>query len=112
MAKVRDIGNGAFAFYCHGCGHEHVYYTKKDNPQRPCWQFNGDLNNPSFTPSLLNRWGTHVPGYKPAGPEPVYNDGGTCHLYVTNGKINYCNDCTHGYNGKQGVEMKAYEKEE
>lgn len=111
MAKVKDIGNGNYSFYCPGCEFEHVYWT--NNPGRPEWQFNGDLNNPSFTPSLLNRSGKYVPGWKPHAEdwtqEQIDNASIQCHLYVTNGAINYCGDCSHAYSGKQGVEMKEYE---
>lgn len=106
MAKVKDLGNGNYSFFCPGCGHDHVYNTQ--NPGRPNWSFNGDLNSPTFTPSLLNTWGKEAdPNWEvPDEPGPGIGWSGRCHLFVTNGRIDYCGDCTHPYNGRQGVEMK------
>lgn len=105
--KVKDIGDGMFSFYCPGCKHEHIYWTKNEK-SKPNWAFNGDLKNPSFTPSLLNRWGIHVPGYTP--PSPEYNEGGICHLHVTNGVIDFSGDCTHDHNDLKGVQMREYDE--
>lgn len=112
MPKVRpldDAGN-AYAFYCPGCRHEHVYYINIDS--RPHWQFNGDLESPSFTPSLLNRWGKYAdPNWQEpddVAPDEPGSWSGVCHLFVTNGVIDYCGDCTHDHNGRQAVPMKEY----
>lgn len=107
--KVKLLSDGtSYSFYCPGCGHEHVYYTAGQTR----WQFNGDVNKPTFTPSLLNRWGKEAdPNWQEPEGEPFSNSwSGRCHLFVTNGVINYCNDCTHPLSGKQGVEMKEYDK--
>lgn len=74
-------------FWCPACEAYHAYYVNVKNI--PSWVFNGDLNNPTFTPSLL-----------------LYNpkeDGKRetkCHLFLTNGIIKYCGDCPHDYAGK------------
>lgn len=93
MNKIKDQTEGRYSFYCPGCEHDHIYYVNSPHWYKDTegWHFNGDLENPTFTPSLLNTW-----------------NEGRCHLYVTNGVINYCNDCTHEYNGKQNVPMKQY----
>lgn len=104
--KVKDNGNGTYSFYCPGCGHDHVFYVGIQYHNGSRWSFNGDLNNPTFSPSLLNRWGVE------ADPKwnPEFEDGtdhtkmpysGRCHLHVENGVINYCGDCTHEYSGKR-----------
>jgi hypothetical protein len=49
------------------------------------WQFNGDLEKPTFTPSLLcNK------------DDPASR----CHLFVTGGEIHYCGDSWHELRGK------------
>lgn len=58
------------------------FYTKTEG--YPQWSFNGDVDNPTFNPSLLNR----------------DNQGHVCHLFVRNGKIEYLGDCTHSLAGK------------
>lgn len=100
--KVKFLGDGRYSFFCPGCGHDHVYYTNPEG-NKPRWTFNGDLNNPSFSPSLLNRWGKEAdPNWKePDDTEgPNGNWSGRCHLFVTNGKIQYCGDCTHQLSGQ------------
>lgn len=101
MAKLIDYGDGRYTFYCPGCGHHHIYYTRNENPL-PNWTFNGNMESPTFSPSLLNRWGKYVPGY-----ENKIKGGGICHLNVTNGKIDYYDDCTHEYKGRKQVEMEG-----
>ncbi len=95
MAKVKINEDGIFAtFQCPGCKRGHSYtialndYMKER--KHPCWKFNGDVNNPTFTPSLLNYRSETCP---------------RCHLYVKNGKIEFCSDCEHDLKG-QTIEMK------
>lgn len=106
--KVKDEGDGMYSFYCPGCGHNHVFYTGLQYINTSRWHFNGDLNKPTFSPSLLNRWGKQAdPNWQePGGAAPDNQWSGRCHLLVQDGVINYCGDCTHDYNGKQAVEMK------
>jgi hypothetical protein len=72
-------------FWCPGCKMTHPYRVRTPNGRRPSWNFNGDGNRPTFTPSLL-----------------VYNctPTGNCHLLVTEGQIAYCNDSAHDLAGK------------
>ena len=86
MAKFKKRVVEYYTFYCPGCKHEHTYAVFADKSQ---WNFNGNLERPSFTPSLLNR--------------DIDQEGKTksvCHLFVTDGKIIYCNDCTHSFSGQ------------
>ncbi len=82
---------GYYSFHCPGCKHDHVYTTKEANTKL-AWEFSGDVNAPTFSPSLLNRGGRHGSDF-------------VCHLFVRNGKIEYCTDCSHELAGKT-VEMK------
>lgn len=52
----------------------------------PVWEWNGDVNNPTFTPSILTRlpWGS--------AQYEIVN-----HVFVRDGKIQYLGDCTHAY---------------
>jgi len=72
-------------FYCPGCEHAHVFYTTGSLT----WTFNGDLDNPTFTPSLLNRCENH--------PDPKQR---RCHLNLTAGKLLFHGDSSHGLAGK------------
>lgn len=91
--KVIEGRPGYFWFKCPGCGHKHQYATQgsdyvKNNPGRG-WEFNGDVNNPTFTPSLLNTWAW--------GPERIAH---RCHLFVRNGNVEFCSDCSHDKAGQ------------
>jgi hypothetical protein len=92
--KIKKQTVDYYHFYCPGCNALHSYAVSDDGSQ---WQFNGNLDSPTFTPSLLNT-------------KPVKDEKGnvifktSCHLFVTNGKIIYCGDCTHALSG-QTVEM-------
>lgn len=98
------------SFFCPGCGHLHVYWTMRTEQwQGDVWTFNGDLNKPSFHASLLNKSGVYAdPKWKGPDDEKDYSKppySTRCHLYVTNGRIDYCGDCTHHLNGQKGVPM-------
>jgi hypothetical protein len=80
-----DRSTEGFSFFCPGCGHGHVYYTKGSL----AWSFNGNVDSPTFTPSLLNTCPNH--------PDPKQR---VCHLFLTDGKLAYCGDCTHDLAGK------------
>ena len=70
---------GDFSFFCPGCGLEHLVWTTTRNDNQAIWSFNGNLKRPTFAPSILVRF----------GQERV------CHSFVTDGKIQYLQDCTH-----------------
>lgn len=67
-----------YSFYCPACKTLHSFNTYGDSP---LWWFDGNLEKPSFSPSLR---------MLPSG----------CHLYVTGGQIIYCNDCPHEFKNK------------
>jgi hypothetical protein len=59
---------------------------------RGAWDFNGDLNKPTFTPSvLMNTW--YWDEAKQVKVPYI------CHSFVENGRINFLNDCTHALRG-------------
>lgn len=91
MAVIKRFVGGdceGYTFYCPGCEGRHAYYTKHPTLH---WSFNGNEEAPSFTPSLLIR---HRDPDKPG----EFNE--RCHLFVTNGELRYCGDCTHPLAGK------------
>jgi hypothetical protein len=94
------IENSLFEFRCPGCEHLHSIPVIVSRFYSSVWIFNGDLNKPTFSPSILNRWGKYV--------DPNYNDedtdSGICHCFVTDGKIQFLGDCTHKLSG-QTVEL-------
>ncbi len=74
--KLRIAQTGNYLAYCPGCKEYHVFDKR--------WTFNGDFENPSFTPSLLVKGG----------------DNSICHSYLTDGEWRFCGDSTHGLAGQ------------
>ncbi len=92
MAKLEKNIVEYYHFYCPGCKHLHTYAINSDGTG---WNFNGNMANPSFSPSLLNT----VP-IKNEATGVYKTDKERCHLILMDGKINYCPDCTHELAGK------------
>lgn len=96
-SKLRRL-KGAYGHWCLGCGELHGLPDS--------WQFNGDLENPTFSPSFKHEG---VETIKDANGEWTGEwkrdaSGNTipfiCHYIVTNGNIAYCSDSSHDYAGK------------
>ncbi len=51
------------------------------------WDFNGDMEAPTFSPSILSR--------QDRGGVPF-----VCHSFIRNGMIEFLGDCTHALAGK------------
>lgn len=68
-------------FWCAACKETHTFEVGEDK-----WDFNGDMEFPSYSPSLR------------------YPD---CHLILWRGTIYYCKDCNHEMKG-QRVPLEPY----
>lgn len=79
-------GGKLFVFHCPGCSYEHPFEVKAPNGQG--WTWNGSLNHPTFSPSLLV-YGSGEPGGTPR-----------CHSFVRDGKIQFLSDCGHKLAGQ------------
>jgi hypothetical protein len=83
-AKIHDDnGLGYWCFHCPGCGHDHAF--RVNGTGRPQWTWNGSLEKPTFTPSLVNS--SDTPSRR-------------CHLFVTKGRIQFLSDCHHALAGQ------------
>lgn len=85
-----------YSIVCPGCNQNHVIYT---NPvlYNICWGFNGDCEKPTFSPSLLCLTGSFAkPDYIDDPDIPPTR----CHSFITDGRIQYLNDCTHNLKGQ------------
>ena len=97
---LRDTTDNGFLFRCPGCNVVHsVHYGDGDGPR---WNWNGDVDKPTFTPSILVRYPMWVP---PATPEnrnvgPQTKIDVLCHSWITAGQIQFLNDCTHELAGQ------------
>jgi hypothetical protein len=85
-------------FWCPGCSEGHQVYIGT-------WTWNGSLDLPTFTPSVLirgNQWPKdEYPEYHKAAHGSVPAGGETvCHTFVTDGRIQFLGDCTHALAGQ------------
>jgi hypothetical protein len=108
--KVLKLSDGSLAWHCIGCNDLHTVNTS--------WQFNGDYDKPTFSPSVLVRSGHYASGktdscwctYNAQRPDkPATFKCRVCHTFIRDGKIQYLSDCTHEYAGKT-VDMVDIQK--
>lgn len=84
---MESDGEHLLGFHCPGCRYAHCYRVRGE---QPLWQWNGSMESPTFSPSLLIN--QHDPAQR-------------CHLFVRNGKIEFLGDCFHELKG-QVIEME------
>lgn len=90
-AKVIGRTGGFLKFQCPGCETAHVVSIA---PSQAPWDWNGDTQRPTLSPSVLVNAGG-------ANPEAH-----VCHSFVRGGRIEFLGDCTHELAG-QTVELGA-----
>lgn len=93
-----DGTRSGFTHWCPGCKHAHAYVTwrkdgKHDN-EHPVWGFDGNLECPTFTPSMR----IFIPAHTDEGVQ--YPEVTECHYFVTAGEIRFCGDCKHTLNSQ------------
>ncbi len=99
MAKVYPTRDDAgklrgYAIICPGCGDHHEFRTV--GPY--VWQFDGNKERPTFTPSMKYEAG---PLADPDGLALVPGSKNrVCHSFVRAGYIEFLGDCTHEMRGK------------
>ena len=86
---------GQLYFFCPGCEETHAVSIDPERARemrdgsRPCWQWNGDAEKPTLSPSV--------------------NYPGTCHFHIKEGRIEYCSDCSHVLAGR-AVELPDWQE--
>ena len=100
MAQVskilRSVEGGGLLFHCPGCHANHVVMV--GTGPGPRWGWNGDVEHPTFTPSVLVT-------YNGADAGRDRGDGhmappAVCHSFVNEGRIQFLGDCTHALAGQ------------
>ena len=91
--KIHEMGKetGMLAFHCPGCEYGHAFNI--NTKIQPCWGWNGSLDKPTFTPSLLIN--------KDNGPS-------RCHSFVKDGMIQFLGDSFHKL-ANQTVELPDWD---
>ena len=92
LAKSED---DRLFFECPGC--QMVHGISHGPGPGPRWGWNGNIERPTFTPSVLVRY--------------RWSDGDrVCHSFVTDGRIQFIGDCTHEL-ASQTVDLPDWEDE-
>jgi hypothetical protein len=86
--KLRSIADGGLSYWCQGC--EDMHAIKIGRGEGPRWGFNGNVDRPTFTPSVLVRY---------SDPDGELPDE-VCHTFVTDGQVQFLADCTHQLAGQ------------
>jgi hypothetical protein len=99
-----------YLFWCPGCQCAHGVWTTKQNGVGATWSFNGDMDKPTFNPSLLIRFTrdiTDAEHLQIMSGVPLNLPKSVCHSFVRDGQIQFLSDCTHHLAGKT-VPMEAF----
>lgn len=85
--KTIEKRDEIFVFKCPGCKCDHHFSAS--------WQFDGDCEKPTVSPSILTRFEQDLKKI-------------VCHIFIKDGMIQYLDDCTHELAGKN-VPMEPIE---
>jgi hypothetical protein len=97
---LRDAENNMLMFWCPGCDSAHG--VRIGAGEGPRWLWNGDVEKPTFSPSLLVRYEHWVPPHihGQAAPEKQTKVTEVCHSFIKDGRIQFLSDCTHAFAGQ------------
>lgn len=86
---------GGYSHWCPGCERMHSIAT--DNPGGPSWTFDGNLDAPTFSPSVRIT-------YNGPDADEMRDDhrapSACCHYFIRAGRIEFCGDSTHSLSGQ------------
>ncbi len=105
MSKIIISESDERSFHCPGCDELHTVNAG--------WTFNGDIEKPTLSPSVLVRSGHYVSGRQSTScwcphnaeqrakgePESGFSCQ-ICHSFVRDGQIEFLSDCTHALAGQ------------
>lgn len=108
MSDKIQVRDDLVTFFCPGCNMQHhISVGEGDGPR---WNWNGSKERPTFTPSVLVRNGHFAHGakdkdcwcdYHRNNPDSDINFKCVlCHTFITDGKIQYLDDCSHELAGQ------------
>lgn len=76
---------GRLHWWCPGCRCLHLVHTQPQPEPSPVWTMTGPPDKPTIRPSILTRGGA---------------EDRCCHVFITEGQIEYLHDCNHALAGK------------
>lgn len=102
MARASRGNDERVLFWCPGCDEAHAIHTRANG-----WTWNGDLERPTFSPSVLLQATYYEPRITPENVEQWHREPWeqqpelvVCHSFVVDGEIQFLGDCTHQLAGQ------------
>lgn len=88
LSPILERADDQLFFLCPGCEMLHGVNVNRSKPG-PGWDWNGDVDKPTFSPSILVTywWGEQ-------------REDRRCHSFVRAGRIEFLSDCTHALAGQ------------
>lgn len=113
MSGLVKLEDGHVSFKCPGC---RLYHNLPVHGAGTTWEFNGDVEKPTLSPSILARGGCcyeadwheqerrRHPGAEQCD-KGLPDESGismchVCHSFVRDGRIEFLSDCTHSLAGQ------------
>jgi hypothetical protein len=90
---LRDVPDRV-SWWCPGCKSVHSIAVGASG-----WTYNGDPAKPTFQPSVKVTYEHWVPPAPTTEPQVKVTD--ICHVYITDGVIDFLGDCTHRLAGQK-----------
>ncbi len=85
-AKFHMLSSDMVIWHCPGCQCSHVVPVNGSKGENgAAWQWNGSLENPTLSPSILCN---------------SHDAASRCHCFVKEGSIQFLDDCFHALAGK------------
>jgi len=97
MTKLEAFHNNdgeieGYLFKCPACPDNHAFWVRPHKaPNGASWDFDGNMDNPTFSPSLISRV---TPSPESGRPQRI------CHFFLKNGVFEFLGDCTHDKRGQ------------
>ena len=112
---LRNVAGGGLSYWCPGCDQVHSITVGENG-----WEWNGDVEHPTFSPSVDVSSGHYSSLYKPGDDcwctynakhpdkEPAFKCK-KCHTFIQDGVIEFLTDCTHHLAGQKVPMVKLTE---
>lgn len=103
-------GRRRLTYWCQGCQESHSVYVE-NGPPNANWGWNGDVDRPVFSPSVLYQSTKHIPPVTPENlaqwrekPWEQQRVDWRCHTFIgcngaQPGQVIFLDDCTHDLRG-------------
>ncbi len=85
---------GGYAHYCPACEEMHAFAVDTPFRNGAQWSFDGNLDAPTFSPSVNITTGPYPSDDEKAGRTDV------CHYFLKAGQLQFLGDCTHALRGQ------------